>query len=160
MVNTFIHKYTGLNFIEIMYMSVGGAMMSRTVLQMLLPPKYSFRRLLNELLKILLRMEALARKLPPAIVIQYYEDWNSDGASCSKDMEEKEMEKVGLLRKWSWFLDMERSCSHLVGRLIGDMIRGPSLSTDEERCFQWLNSRVSSTFLLHDYQTYIRNGRS
>ena len=123
-------------------------MLSRVILQMLLPPKYSFRRLLKELLKILLRMEALARKLPQPVVIQYYEDWNTEsGASGSEDGPAH--------RSWAWFLDMERSCSHLVGRLIGDMIRGPPLSNDEERCFQWLNSRVNYEFFIFKILKFI-----
>lgn len=108
-------------------------MTSRVILQMLLPPKYSFKRLLKELLQLLLRMEALTRKLPSNMLMKYYQDWNNESIVGSSGIPSQ---------SWDWFLDMERTCSHLVGRLIGDMIRGPPLSSDEERSLKWLNSRV------------------
>lgn len=39
---------------------------------------------------------------------------------------------------------MQRTCSHLVGRQVGEMIRGTPLSVEESRSKNWLTNRLFS----------------
>ena len=50
--------------------------------------------------------------------------------------------KTGKL--WTWFLDMQRTLSHLVGRLVGGMIRGVPAIPEEHFCQSWLTSHLLS----------------
>src|SRR6202000_468962 len=40
--------------------------------------------------------------------------------------------------------DMERTCSHLIGRLVGDRIRGIPMIREEISCKHWLQNRLLS----------------
>jgi len=39
---------------------------------------------------------------------------------------------------------MERTCSHLIGRLVGELIRGMPKTPEELQCSNWLSNRLFS----------------
>ncbi|KAK3097022.1 hypothetical protein FSP39_005665 [Pinctada imbricata] len=44
--------------------------------------------------------------------------------------------------RWLWIVDMERTCSTLIGHSLGAMLIGEQLSQEEKNCLPWLENHV------------------
>lgn len=44
--------------------------------------------------------------------------------------------------KWSWLVDMERTCATLIGQCLGGMLVGDQMSKQEKSCLPWLENPV------------------
>ncbi|CAG7693965.1 unnamed protein product, partial [Allacma fusca] len=135
------HPEYHVKLASIMYVTLAGSMLSRVIHTIVLMAGNPFNSLIGPLLKLLVSMENIVRKLPSAEVQKYNDEWSPDAQTPTASETEVNY-KVGKL--WTWFLDMERTCSHLVGRLVGGMIRGVSQTCQEQLCKNWLTSHLFS----------------
>lgn len=160
-----------LRVASILYSTVGGAMLSRVLHTMLLTVDANIGAggatddgvnagsplaLIGPLISLVLSMEDIVRKLPFEVVHAYYEedDWNWDAEGNTPTESDEDFlphrettsssDSGEGLKAFTWFMDMQRSGSHLLGRMIGVMIRGPAKSKDEMQCNHWLTSVVFS----------------
>ncbi|ODM97024.1 putative E3 ubiquitin-protein ligase HERC1 [Orchesella cincta] len=142
---------------SILYCTVGGSMLSRVVHTLLLTVdgSYSGMVLISPLISLVLNMEDIVRKIPVEEVQAYYDDWivDADGGHTPTESESEMSEDFihhhhthgsGSGKIWTWFMDMQRTCSHLLGRMIGVMIRGVAKTPDEVVCRNWLTNLVFS----------------
>ncbi|CAL8069477.1 unnamed protein product [Orchesella dallaii] len=140
---------------SILYSTVGGSMLSRVVHTLLLTVdgSYSGMLLITPLISLVLNMEDIVRKIPVEEVQAYYDDWTGDGEGHTPTESESDMtaedyihhsHNSGSGKVWTWFMDMQRTCSHLLGRTIGVMIRGLPKTPDEVACRNWLTNLVFS----------------
>jgi hypothetical protein len=149
-------------------MSFSGSMLSRITNALLLPDMKIYQKTIESLIKLLVEMEEIVKKLPQTEVLRYYEEWNPGTTlleqiccfnkihnylfhsstfglvtdATTPTVSESETEKCGSL--WTWFLDLERTCSHLIGRCVGEFVLGTPRIPEEIKCRNWLSSRLLS----------------
>ncbi|ELU01327.1 hypothetical protein CAPTEDRAFT_215878, partial [Capitella teleta] len=108
-----------------------GCMLSSLLTALLLLPVHCIRPLLHELLSLLTKLDVLNRLLPAADVLEKQEmEWPLHATPSSLDVGKIPLpEKV---TRWVWLVDMERTCSLLIGRCLGGMVYGPAPSPSEK----------------------------
>ncbi|XP_021933596.1 probable E3 ubiquitin-protein ligase HERC1 isoform X3 [Zootermopsis nevadensis] len=126
----------------IILQSLAGAMLSKILHSLLLLPVACVQSLLFHLLGILMPLDCLNRLVPEEM--QREEESNSSSEANTptpNDMAE---------HSWVWLVDLERTCSLLVGKCLGGMLIGSPLSEEERETRHWL----SSTLLSHGLEKH------
>ncbi|GAB1606906.1 hypothetical protein Ahia01_000973300, partial [Argonauta hians] len=122
---------------EILFDSPAGAMLVHVMYALLLLPQQSvLTPLLHDLLNFLPCLDEINRNLLAYNIIEEYPH-NSDMSDSQSPSGSQ----------WSWLLDLERSCSLLVGRSLHALLLGPPLSCSEKVYTTWLESRLFSNGL-------------
>ncbi|XP_052100156.1 probable E3 ubiquitin-protein ligase HERC1 isoform X2 [Mytilus californianus] len=109
---------------DILYQSPAGAILFHMLHALLLLPMEKVSPMMHELMSLLSKLDQISRILPEVNTIESAELENKDEKSMS----------------WSWFIDMERTCSTLIGQCLGSMLVGCPLSTQEKNCSSWLDN--------------------
>uniref|UniRef100_A0A0L8HTX3 HECT-type E3 ubiquitin transferase n=1 Tax=Octopus bimaculoides TaxID=37653 RepID=A0A0L8HTX3_OCTBM len=122
---------------EILFDSPAGAMLVHVIYALLLLPQHSaLTPLLHDLLNFLPCLDKINRNLLAYQIIEEYPHLS--------DLPDSQCPAVS---QWSWLLDLERSCSLLVGRSLHALLLGPPLSSSEKVNTTWLDSRLFSNGL-------------
>ncbi|XP_068081364.1 probable E3 ubiquitin-protein ligase HERC1 [Anabrus simplex] len=121
---------------DMLYQSLAGAMLSKILHSLLLLPVSCVQPLLFHLLATLGPLDRLNRLLPAGTHCEF------DNTSSS----EANTPTPGDLadHSWLWLVDLERTCSLLVGRCLGGLLIGTSLLEEEKDTLQWLNHSLLS----------------
>uniref|UniRef100_T1JES7 HECT-type E3 ubiquitin transferase n=1 Tax=Strigamia maritima TaxID=126957 RepID=T1JES7_STRMM len=126
--------------------SPAGTMLSVVINSLLLLPVSCVRPLLYDLLSLLPHMDQLNCILPAASMIEEQElEWSSQGVADNILQKEQELNKSA--RDWIWLIDLELTCSLLVGRCLGGMLIGCPVSREERDTSGWLSNRIFSNGL-------------
>ncbi|PNF15872.1 hypothetical protein B7P43_G07996 [Cryptotermes secundus] len=120
----------------ILHQSLSGAMLSKVLHSLLLLPVTCVQPLLFHLLGILAPLDCLNRLLPEGVHCEQESDSSSEANTPTpNDMAE---------HSWLWLVDVERTCSLLVGKCLGGMLIGSPLSEEERETRHWLSSTLFS----------------
>lgn len=112
---------------DILYNSPAGTMMFHIINALLLLPLDWISEMLPDILPLLSVIDCLCKMLPE---IQSFEAF---------ELEDNTEE---IPEKWSWLVDMERTCATLIGQCLGGMLVGDQMSKQEKSCLPWLENPV------------------
>ncbi|XP_069694063.1 probable E3 ubiquitin-protein ligase HERC1 isoform X1 [Periplaneta americana] len=121
----------------ILHQSLAGAMLSKILHSLLLLPVSCVQSLLFHLLGILAPLDCLNRLLPESV--HFEQESNSSSEANTPTPTDLVVE-----HSWLWLVDLERTCSLLVGKCLGGMLIGAPLSEEERETRNWLSSTLFS----------------
>ncbi|CAG9773088.1 unnamed protein product [Ceutorhynchus assimilis] len=126
------------NSLELLYNvlqdSTAGAMLFKIINSLLLMPVSHIKILYNPLLEVLDALDKFNQLLPKELLYE-------------KDNSRSETPTLTQLaeQSWIWIVDLQKTCSLLIGRCLGGMMVGESPSKEELYCRHWLVSEVFSS---------------
>ncbi|XP_071965475.1 probable E3 ubiquitin-protein ligase HERC1 isoform X2 [Antedon mediterranea] len=123
---------------DVLFNSAAGAMLSLILHSLLLLPVTVTRPLLIHLLCLLPELDHLNRSLPAAAVLEEQElEWPMQGNPSSTSVQQP-------FKSWVWLVDLERTCSLVIGRCLGGMLVWMPASKEERKTTTWLKSKLFS----------------
>ncbi|XP_033110692.1 probable E3 ubiquitin-protein ligase HERC1 [Anneissia japonica] len=126
---------------DVLFNSAAGAMLSLILHSLLLLPVTVTRPLLIHLLCLLPELDHLNRSLPAASVLEEQElEWPIQGNSTSALVQQP-------FKSWVWLVDLERTCSLVIGRCLGGMLVWMPASKEERKTETWLKKQLFSAGL-------------
>ncbi|XP_063955724.1 probable E3 ubiquitin-protein ligase HERC1 isoform X1 [Lytechinus pictus] len=127
---------------DVLMNSAAGSMLSHILHSLLLLPVTVTRPLLHHLLALLPELDKLNRLLPAASVLEEQEmDWPMRVSSDSPDPTAMPLPQP--VRGWVWLVDLERTCSLVIGWCLGGMLAWRPLSKEERETSGWMVSKLT-----------------
>ncbi|XP_071845609.1 probable E3 ubiquitin-protein ligase HERC1 isoform X3 [Apostichopus japonicus] len=134
---------------DVLYNSAAGAMLSNILHSLLLLPVAFTQPLLHSLLALLPELDRVNCLLPAANILEEQElQWPIQGSQDTPDPSAMPLPQPA--RGWVWLVDLERTCSLVVGRFLGGMLDWLPVSKEEIETQQWLKSKLLSKGLERD----------
>lgn len=128
------------NSLELLYNvlqeSVAGAMLFRVINSLLLMPIRYVKSLHKPLLEVLNGLDKFNQLLPVELLIENDKDNSRSETPTLAQLAEQ---------SWIWIVDLQKSCSILIGRCFGGMLRGNQPEKEETQCRHWLVSELFSS---------------
>ncbi|KAF5282986.1 hypothetical protein FQA39_LY04857 [Lamprigera yunnana] len=112
--------------------SLAGAMLLKLLTSLLLLPASYLQPLLTDLLTVLPTLDRLNTSLPIEVL--------SENLSGSETPTLTQLTD----QSWIWLIDLERTCSLLIGQCLGSMLIGEPSSKEEIQCRHWLKTPLFS----------------
>ncbi|XP_030832727.1 probable E3 ubiquitin-protein ligase HERC1 isoform X3 [Strongylocentrotus purpuratus] len=126
---------------DVLVNSAAGSMLSHILHSLLLLPVTVTRPLLHHLLALLPELDKLNRLLPAASVLEEQEmEWPMRVSSDSPDPTAMPLPQP--VRGWVWLVDLERTCSLVIGWCLGGMLAWRPLSKEERETSGWMVSKL------------------
>ncbi|XP_076258464.1 putative E3 ubiquitin-protein ligase HERC1 isoform X2 [Rhynchophorus ferrugineus] len=131
------------NSLELLYNvlqdSIAGAMLFKILNSLLLMPINYIKLIYNSLLEVLDALDDFNKLLPVELIVD-------------NDMSRSETPTLSQLaeQSWIWIVDMQKTCSLLIGHCLGGMVVGDLLSKEELLCRNWLNNDIFSSGVMHE----------
>ncbi|KAJ3666590.1 hypothetical protein Zmor_002027 [Zophobas morio] len=129
--------------------SVAGSMFLKLLTSLLLMPVSFVRNLLPELLNILAPLDRFNKLLPVDIM--------NDLSTVSSRSETPTLAQLAD-QSWIWMVDLQRTCSLLIGQCLGGVLLGERFTLEEMFCRHWINTELFSCGIVNedvDVQTVI-----
>ncbi|XP_030752542.1 probable E3 ubiquitin-protein ligase HERC1 [Sitophilus oryzae] len=128
------------NSLELLYNvlldSIAGAMLFKILNSLLLMPVAYIRIIYNPLLEVLKALDAFNQLLPSELIVENDKDGSRSETPTLAQLAEQ---------SWIWIVDMQKTCSLLVGHCLGGMVVGELHSREELLCRNWLTSVIFSS---------------
>lgn len=121
--------------IDVLYESPAGAMLCQILNSLALIPQCRVVPLLHDLLSLLSNLDHVAKLLPS---IDYFE--KAELEQCFNAMDTS-----------LWLVDLERTCSLLIGHCLGDLLLGSPITSQEKEVGHWLENKLFSNGIQESY---------
>ncbi|XP_060527187.1 probable E3 ubiquitin-protein ligase HERC1 [Cylas formicarius] len=118
--------------------SVTGGMLFKILNSLLLMPVGRVKILYPPLLEVLDAMDAFNQLLPPELLPETDRDSSRSETPTLAQLAEQ---------SWIWIVDLQKTCSLLIGHCLGGMLIGPPPTKEERQCRRWLTDRMLSSGL-------------
>ncbi|XP_018324237.1 probable E3 ubiquitin-protein ligase HERC1 isoform X2 [Agrilus planipennis] len=129
-------------FYNVLLDSLCGSMLLKILNSMLLMPGSFLSPILSKILDLLPSLQKLNAHLP--------EEVQMDSDLIISGTETPTLTQLAE-QSWIWLIDLERTCSFLVGQRLGGMLVGDPPTDDEKRCQKWLKTIIFSNGLAIDH---------
>ncbi|KAF5301595.1 hypothetical protein FQR65_LT08900 [Abscondita terminalis] len=113
--------------------SLAGAMLLKILTSLLLLPGSCLKPLLSDLLKVLPALDRLNTSLPNEVLSENLSGTETPTLTQLTD------------QSWVWLIDLERTCSLLIGQCLGSMLIGEPSNKEEVQCKNWLKTPLFSS---------------
>ncbi|KAK5649906.1 hypothetical protein RI129_000935 [Pyrocoelia pectoralis] len=108
--------------------SLAGSMLLKILTSSLLLPGAFLKQLLPHLLNVLPTLDRLNKSLPIEVLSENLSGTETPTLTQLTD------------QSWVWLIDLERTCSLLIGQSLGTMLVGGPASREEIQCNNWLKT--------------------
>ncbi|XP_044259648.1 probable E3 ubiquitin-protein ligase HERC1 isoform X3 [Tribolium madens] len=121
--------------------SVSGSMFLKLLSSLLLIPSVFIKELLPQLLNVLVSLDRFNKLLPVEIT--------NDVSTVSSRSETPTLAQLAD-QSWLWIIDLQRTCSLLIGECLGGAYIGDPPTIEEISCWNWLNTDLFSAGIVND----------
>ncbi|XP_019763936.2 probable E3 ubiquitin-protein ligase HERC1 isoform X1 [Dendroctonus ponderosae] len=122
-------------FYNVLQESVAGAMLFKLLSALLLLPLGYIKVLYTPLINVLDALDAFNQLLPRELLLDNDKDGSRSETPTLTQLAEQ---------SWIWIVDLQKTCSILIGRCLGGMLLGQPVSKEELSCRKWLISELFS----------------
>lgn len=119
---------------DVLSSSIAGSMLSKILHALLLLRVNPIKKILFDLLEMLTTLNALNCLLPKDV---------NDGDNLPSTSNTPTLSDI-VEDSWVWIIDMERTCSLLIGQNLGNMLTGYPVSNFEFESRYWLKNKLFS----------------
>ncbi|KAL1506224.1 hypothetical protein ABEB36_005622 [Hypothenemus hampei] len=113
--------------------SVAGSMLLKIINSLLLLPVHYVKNIYSPLLHVLAALDKFNRLLPTELLIENDKDSSRTETPTLAQLAEQ---------SWIWIVDLQKTCSILIGRCLGGKLMGKLPSKEELQCRYWLTSKL------------------
>ncbi|XP_050295909.1 probable E3 ubiquitin-protein ligase HERC1 isoform X2 [Anthonomus grandis grandis] len=116
--------------------SIAGSMLFKILHSLLLMPVNYVKVLYAPLLDVLDALDKFNQNLPEELLVETNKDGSRSETPTLSQLAEQ---------SWIWIVDMQKTCSLLIGRCLGGMLIGEAPTKQELLCRNWLSSDLFSS---------------